>query len=261
MHFPFYVFRDKLAAGLAEGQSAYALKDLAEYYHGPQPHELTEVFVNPGYTLEDLVAAFQKHPDADERQASWLNAQVHKALYGVEDYVYHWFRLGQMAIAMLRDSRLPDEAYRANLATFLAATAGCGLTEAEKEKLSLLLAHLRAELFRHTARHPFTLTGPVFAGLSEIAVAHDQRARPAVAGDATLMKIVALIVLMGLGLLGFVFLPLEKAILWLLFTAIAIPPLMAVMFEGQKLSGANIVELYKAGLGGLPVVGKLFGPK
>ena len=73
------------------------------------------------------------------------------------------------------------------------------------------------------------------------------------------MKLLTLVVLMVIGFGGFYFLPVEKAAMWLLFIVIAIPPILAVIYESTKLTGANVVELYRLGLRGLPILGKLVG--
>lgn len=73
----------------------------------------------------------------------------------------------------------------------------------------------------------------------------------------TYVKLLTLIILMIIGFGGFYLLPLQKAAMWLLFVVIAIPPILAVIFESTKLSGANIVELYRLGLRGLPIIGRL----
>lgn len=92
--------------------------------------------------------------------------------------------------------------------------------------------------------------------LRVIAASHDKQNHSA-AGGSTYVKLVCLVLLMIIGFGGFYFLPLEKAAMWLLFVIIAIPPILAIVFESSKLSGKNVVELYRLGLRGLPIVGRL----
>jgi hypothetical protein len=94
--------------------------------------------------------------------------------------------------------------------------------------------------------------------LRDIATSQNTPDHSAIAPGAY-MKLVSLVVLMGLGFGGFYLLPLQKAAMWLGFVIIAIPPILAVVFESSKLSGKNVVELYRLGLRGLPIIGKLVG--
>ena len=67
MHFPFYAFRGIIFAGLATDDATEGLNELASYYSSYVPAELRKVFVNPSFTLEDLVAAYNKYPIGNDQ--------------------------------------------------------------------------------------------------------------------------------------------------------------------------------------------------
>lgn len=79
--------------------------------------------------------------------------------------------------------------------------------------------------------------------------------------DRHVVRLMVLVILLVFGLAGFWLFQdkLSVAILWLVFVMAAIPPVWAFFFESGKLKGADVVEIYKVGLGSIPVVGKLFG--
>ena len=252
MHFPFYAFREKLFGGLPSDKAPREMNEMAEYYLAAVPPELKEVFVNPTYTLEDIVSAYLRG-EAEGRHGTWFNEQLHKAFWGLPDYVYHWFRLGQIAIAALRDTGRNTAAWKEGLEALHQACYSAGLSESEEVDLMKQYALIFEEIRHRRDVHPLLCSGAIFASLSKTAVAHDKFSQ----GGSQHMKLLALIVLMLCGFGGFYLLPSQKAVMWLGFIIVAIPPILAVLFESSKLSGANVVELYKLGLRGIPLVGKL----
>ncbi|MBX9602631.1 MAG: hypothetical protein K2X35_16625 [Bryobacteraceae bacterium] len=72
-------------------------------------------------------------------------------------------------------------------------------------------------------------------------------------------KLIVLVVLLGFGVGGFYVLSFQKAVLLLLLVTVAIPPLLAILFENGRLTGPDIVQLYRLGLQGIPLIGKLVG--
>ncbi len=76
-------------------------------------------------------------------------------------------------------------------------------------------------------------------------------AAPAAGDDDAvfLQNILAFVLLLGVGLVGFSFLPAKAAMLWLVF-AIAVPPLgIGFARSAHKLGGKDLVSLYKTGVG------------
>ncbi len=74
-------------------------------------------------------------------------------------------------------------------------------------------------------------------------------------------KIIISIILLGFALAGFIWLPFTSAILWLIFLVVAYPVALAFTTAKQSMDNQNLVEIYKAGLRQVPVIGKLFGSK
>jgi len=70
--------------------------------------------------------------------------------------------------------------------------------------------------------------------------------------DATI-RVVALAILLGIGLTGFVLLreSIVLVMMWAGFCTIAIPPVFAFVFESSKLRGADLTRIYKAGIDGI----------
>jgi hypothetical protein len=69
-----------------------------------------------------------------------------------------------------------------------------------------------------------------------------------------LQNILAFVLLLGVGLIGFSFLPPQAAAFWLAF-ALAVPPLGIGFARGaHKLGGNHLVSLYKAGVGQIGVI-------
>jgi hypothetical protein len=257
-HFPFLALREEMLGTSSMLPESDEKAELRTYYSASPPHEVKEVFVNPSFTIDDLLAAYRKYPGtATQDQALWLNEQLRKALYGLPDYVYRWFRLGQTAVAMLASATNGRSTFGQELATYQSLGANCGLNNAEVSELTDLYRGLFAHHRQHPDANPLRSTGPVLALLSKLASRADTHANQP-AGGSAIMKLVTLTVLMLIGLGGFYLLETQKAVMWLLFVMVAIPPLLAVMFESAKLTGANVVELYRLGLKGIPLIGKLF---
>ena len=74
-------------------------------------------------------------------------------------------------------------------------------------------------------------------------------------------KIVISIILLGFSLVGFILLPWISAVLWLLFLIIAYPVALAFTVARQSMDNHNLVEIYKAGLRQVPIIGRLFSNK
>ena len=74
-------------------------------------------------------------------------------------------------------------------------------------------------------------------------------------------KIFTSIILLSFALAGFVRLPWFSAVLWLIFLIVAYPVALAFTTSKQSMSNSNLVEIYKAGLSQVPVIGKLFKQK
>jgi hypothetical protein len=74
-------------------------------------------------------------------------------------------------------------------------------------------------------------------------------------------KIIISIILLGFALAGFIFLPWASAILWLFFLIIAYPVALAFTMAKQSMDNRNLVEIYKAGLRQIPVIGRFLGNK
>lgn len=67
------------------------------------------------------------------------------------------------------------------------------------------------------------------------------------------------IILLSFALAGFIFLPVVSAVLWLLFLIIAYPVALAFTTAKQSMDNRNLVEIYKAGIRQIPVIGKIIG--
>jgi hypothetical protein len=74
-------------------------------------------------------------------------------------------------------------------------------------------------------------------------------------------KILISVILLGFALAGFVWLPWTSAVLWLIFLIVAYPVALVYTTAKQSMDNRNLVEIYKAGLKQVPVIGKLFGNK
>lgn len=72
------------------------------------------------------------------------------------------------------------------------------------------------------------------------------------------LKMLAGFVVLILVLVGFAILPPFGGVLWLLFLIIAYPLIIAFTTSEKSMSNANLVEMYKAGLSEVPVLGKFF---
>jgi hypothetical protein len=85
-----------------------------------------------------------------------------------------------------------------------------------------------------------------------------KRHRVAVRLSEAGMNIIITVIILSFALAGFWFLPtISKCILWMLFWIVAYP--VALSFtRGRPLQGEHLVEIYKAGLTQVPVLGKLF---
>ncbi|NLJ49551.1 MAG: hypothetical protein GX428_08205 [Candidatus Atribacteria bacterium] len=73
-------------------------------------------------------------------------------------------------------------------------------------------------------------------------------------------KLACSVIILGIALLGFKYLTLFTAVLWLLFLIIAYPVALAFTVAKQSFDNRNLVEIYKAGLTQVPIIGK-FLPK
>ena len=74
-------------------------------------------------------------------------------------------------------------------------------------------------------------------------------------------KIVISVILLGFALAGFIWLSWTSAALWLIFLIVAYPVALAFTTAEQSMDNRNLVEIYKAGLRQVPIIGKLFGSK
>jgi hypothetical protein len=79
--------------------------------------------------------------------------------------------------------------------------------------------------------------------------------------QSMIWKIVIAIFLLGIALAGFIQLPGYSATLWLIFLVVAYPVALAFTAAGQSMNNRNLVEIYKAGLTQVPIIGKLFSRK
>lgn len=75
-----------------------------------------------------------------------------------------------------------------------------------------------------------------------------------------LVKIIYSIIILGFGLIGFVFLQWFQAVLWLIFFIVAYPLAIAFL-GGERLSENNLVEMYKVGMKQIPIIVKLLKSK
>ncbi len=230
-HFPFYTFQETIfGTGQRFGHTAEC-QQLQRYYSTIVPAEMQRIFVNPSFTLEDLVAAYRKYPgEAKQEEELWLNEQLHKALYGLPEFVYRWFRFGQAAVTIFTSATSVRMTLDKELGLFLSMAANCGLRKNEQSKLADLFLKLFQHFALYQGSNPFEFTGNVSAILSELAVVEDNRASGLSKGSLV-MKLLSLVLMMLIGLSGFYILETHKAIMWLLFVIIAIPPLLAVLFE------------------------------
>jgi len=258
MHFPFYVFRENIFDNHGFLAKSPEATELNEYYSAAVPQELKDVFTNPGFTLNDLCSTYKAHDHAGLANSTWLNEQLHKALYGQDDSVYRWFRLGQVSVAVYRDAVSSPSAYQTGLQALTQLCSSCGLNNSTKQEIIAFFEGVKTYCLI-TGKNAVGSTGALFSLFSEVASREDRRRAGGMKGGV--MKLVAMVVLMLVGLIGFYLFSQEVyiAILWLLFVTISIPPILAVVFESEKLDGGNIVQLYRAGLRGLPILGKIGG--
>ncbi|MDE1164706.1 MAG: hypothetical protein PW845_04805 [Pseudomonas sp.] len=74
-----------------------------------------------------------------------------------------------------------------------------------------------------------------------------------------LKNLVTLIVALGIGLLGFVFLDFWKGLVWLAFFVLAIPLVLASVQSAHTVKGKKLVDMYKIGVSQLANVLKALG--
>jgi hypothetical protein len=70
-------------------------------------------------------------------------------------------------------------------------------------------------------------------------------------------KVIISIVILGFALAGFLWLPWQAAILWLLFFIAAYPVALAYTTAKQSMDNKNLVKIYKEGLRQIPIIGKM----
>ena len=77
-------------------------------------------------------------------------------------------------------------------------------------------------------------------------------------GKEHFWKMLISIILLSIALAGFIWLPWYSSILWLIFFIVAYPVALAITSAKQSMDNRNLIEIYKAGLTQVPVLGKFF---
>jgi hypothetical protein len=80
-------------------------------------------------------------------------------------------------------------------------------------------------------------------------------------GKTMLWKIAISIVLLSFALAGFFWLQWYSALLWLIFLVVSYPVALAYTAAEQSLDNRDLVQIYKAGLKQVPIIGKLLNSK
>jgi hypothetical protein len=257
MHFPFYAFREIMfPEKLLESGPEWA-RSLSNFYETP-PAELTATFTNPQYPLERVVTEYRKHPQATEAESAMLNKVLHDAFYRMDDHVYRWFRLGQVSIAYyLNELSKPITARGEAISAFVNVARAAGVGDSEVESVLKMFDSVESHLRAGKIQHQMDCSSLLFGTLIKLASKHDRSHTHS--GGHLMLKVASLMALMAAAFSGFYFLETTKAVMWLIFIVTAIPPILAVLFESAKLTGSNVVELYRLGLRGIPILGKLVG--
>jgi hypothetical protein len=76
-----------------------------------------------------------------------------------------------------------------------------------------------------------------------------------------IFKVIVSIMVLGFALAGFALLSWSSALLWLIFLIVAYPVSLAFTFAKQSIDNHSLVEIYKAGVSQIPLLGKLFAKK
>lgn len=72
------------------------------------------------------------------------------------------------------------------------------------------------------------------------------------------MKLIYTIVIFGCGLVGFILIPDNPGrLLWLLFTIVAYPLILAILLTKKPPTWTTILEMYKIGVGNIPAIGNV----
>jgi hypothetical protein len=247
--FPAFLNRNRFRADLEKAAPKGLGKRLSADTPNEPPPLLRKVFRNPAmpYSTVETMFLNQDGPSPIDN--------LRAAFHGAPNYVMPWFRVGQAVMMALAGSVDRNESdYLLLLETVRMRFMDAHIGEDDGDEILRMCKNHYEAVRRQDPQWYLKVQN----FLNEIAHNVDEKERPVSPKDS-LTKLAMLAVFLSIALGGFYALReyYVLPILWLIFFIVAVPLGWAFFFEHKALDGKTLVQIYRIGVGSIPLIGKL----